>query len=604
MRRILLLLLIALPLDGKTLHWRSIDVQARLDDKGNLHVIEEQQMVFDGDWNGGERSFNLRGRQRLDIHRVSRIEDGREVELIRGDLDSVDHYDLVGNLAVRWRSRLPSDPPFDNRELVYRLDYTYRNILDSDEGQFVLWHDFGLPSASGPIESFSLDLQFDPVWNTRPVLEKRTALQPGSSVIVRRPLIHSGGLRPELYRGGYVVLGGFALGVALLLFLFVRDEQGSGRFAPVEPRLEPDLLDMKAEVAGAIWDASVGAPEVAATLARMTQEGKITTRVERKELFMRLADIGEGLYGYERLLVAKLFFDGNETDTKRIRKHYKSSGVDFAEIIRPGIERVVAETIPGWNVKTKRFRVRTHVISLIVAALLVAGIGFFGDPEDVGEAVVILAGGAIFGLIACGVASQKSQVIASFRSAFLVPFLLMMFPTALLTLGALRGYPNGRMTLPLLIACAIWLLGILRLALDLLKSREGHAVIAARRKVLALRQYFVEQLRLPQPALRDEWFPHLLAFGLGRHSDRWFRAFGGAAAATSSFSSGSGSSSSSSAASSSWSGGGGAFGGAGATGSWAVAAAAIGAGVATPSSSSGGGGGGGSSSGGGGGGGW
>jgi hypothetical protein len=602
MCRILLLLLIVLPVYGKTLHWRSIDVQARLDAQGRLHVVEEQRMVFDGDWNGGERSFHLHGRQRLDVHRVTKVEDGREIELIRGDLDSVDRYGLVGDRVVRWRSRLPSDPPFENRELAYRLDYTYRNILDSDEGEFVLWHDFGLPSASGPIESFSLDLQFDPVWNTRPVVEKRTALQPGSSVIVLRPLIHSGGMKPEVYRGGYVVLGGFALGAVLLVYLFIRDEKASGRFSPVEPRLEPDFLKINAEVAGAIWDASVGPPEVAATLARMTQEGKITTRVERKELFMKLGDIGEGLYGYERLLVAKLFFDGNETDTKRIRKRYKSSGVDFAEIIRPGIERAIADTIPNWTGKTKRFRVRPHVISLIVATLLVAGIGFFGDPEDVGEAVVILALGAIFGLMACGVAYQKSQVIASYSRAFLVPFLLMMFPSALLALGALRAYPNGRMTLPLLIACAAWLLVILRFALDLLKTREGREVIAARQKVLALRQYFIEQLRLPQPALRDEWFPHLLAFGLGRHSDRWFRAFGGAAAATTPFSTGS-SSSSSSSASSSWSGGGGAFGGAGATGSWAVAAAAIGAGVATPSSS-GGGSSGVSSSGGGGGGGW
>ena len=57
LRRFLLVLLAAMPLYAKSLYWRSVDVHARLDRDGNLHVTERQQIVFDGDWNGGERDF-------------------------------------------------------------------------------------------------------------------------------------------------------------------------------------------------------------------------------------------------------------------------------------------------------------------------------------------------------------------------------------------------------------------------------------------------------------------------------------------------------------------------------------------------------------------
>ena len=42
---------------ARELHWSAMDVRARLDDSGTLHVVERQAMVFTGDWNGGERIF-------------------------------------------------------------------------------------------------------------------------------------------------------------------------------------------------------------------------------------------------------------------------------------------------------------------------------------------------------------------------------------------------------------------------------------------------------------------------------------------------------------------------------------------------------------------
>src|SRR6266571_7384284 len=107
----LLLMLTISPAFGKSLYWRTFDVTARLDADGRLHVREQQMMVFDGDWNGGERRFNIRPGQSLDVQRIVRVENGADIPLTRGNLSQVDHWDFAANNVIRWRSRLPSDPP-------------------------------------------------------------------------------------------------------------------------------------------------------------------------------------------------------------------------------------------------------------------------------------------------------------------------------------------------------------------------------------------------------------------------------------------------------------------------------------------------------------
>jgi len=45
------------------LHWDALEVEVRLDAGGVLDVAERHTRVFTGDWNGGERVFNVRPRQ-------------------------------------------------------------------------------------------------------------------------------------------------------------------------------------------------------------------------------------------------------------------------------------------------------------------------------------------------------------------------------------------------------------------------------------------------------------------------------------------------------------------------------------------------------------
>ena len=161
----------------------------------------------------------------------------------------------------------------------------------------------------------------------------------------------------------------------------------------------------------------------------------------------------------------------------------------------------------------------------------------------------------------------------------------------------------------MLAGLTLWVLGLVSSICNQGHSRQSAERIALRKRLAAARAFFREELAKPSPQLNDAWFPYLIAFGLGRHIDKWFRAFGGSASTPAMASSMLSGSSSSSGGGNSWTGfgGGGGFSGAGSSASFAAAVGGMAASVPSPSSSSsggGGGGGGGGSSGGGGGGGW
>src|SRR5687767_5177110 len=108
-----LLIFSALSAHARSLYWSSVAVDARLDRDGVLEVSETQAYVFDGDWNGGERSFSVRPRQSLKILGVERIDGANILPLSAGNLTAVDQYQMMDGNVLRWRSRLPTDPEFE-----------------------------------------------------------------------------------------------------------------------------------------------------------------------------------------------------------------------------------------------------------------------------------------------------------------------------------------------------------------------------------------------------------------------------------------------------------------------------------------------------------
>ncbi|HEX7190308.1 MAG TPA: DUF2207 domain-containing protein [Thermoanaerobaculia bacterium] len=630
-----LTLLIATSAQAKSLYWRSVAVDAHLDADGRMHIAETQTYVFDGDWNGGERRFEIGRNQSIQFERLTRVDrDGTETELIMAPLDKVDHYqllDLPDGLTLRWRSRLPTDPEFKNSELTYRLRYTLSGIVRRVNKRYLLLHDFSFPDRPGTIENFSVHFTVDPIWSgiRSPFDASVTNLPPGRGYIVNVTLQYHGSRAPVAvpYGAPSSVAWGlaflFVFGIAILIFDFARGERGRGRFVCTPPEkineqwLEENVLRFKPEIVGAAIDNKIGAPEVAAILAALANEKKIETRVEQRQmkrplLHMKLLVPITEIQGHRYALLKRLFFKGQETDTDAIRKHYEKSGFEPASLIRKGIEGELANW-PKWNEKFPSFNWKLDL------ALLLAGIALFSLFGRGGNDGALTGECIFFGVIALAggltAAHMNSRALTSLVPRFILVGAFAV-PLVYVTMHYTIAAPLFAIHTHELLLAIFWSLAVVKIIVDKLRCDESSERIAARMRLASAFHHFRRQLATPNPHLRDDWYPYLMAFGLGQNVDSWFKAHGAAAAAAgggfaaaSSSSSSFGSSSSSGGEGGwSWSGGGGAFGGAGASASWAVAAGGIASGVASPGSGGsgggGGGGGGGSSSGGGGGGGW
>jgi uncharacterized membrane protein YgcG len=627
----------------RQLSWRPLAVEARLDGDGALQVRERHTMVFTGDWNGGERIFRLGPDQTLELTLLARLDPatGEEVPLVEGSLARVDHYAWTDRTTLRWRSRLPSDPPFDEMPITYLVEYRQEGVLRPLGERYRLDHDFAFPDRLWPIESFTLRLELDPVWRPSAPLAGAwgpTPLGPGEGFVVTAELAYRGAGAPSAVRRlpPPALRAALFLGAALaMLWLFVRfcrREAALGRFTrpPVPAEidngwLDEHLFDLLPEEAGALWDRKVGPPEVAAILARWEAAGRIESevvaaegRLQRDVLKLRLTADRDDFEGYEEKLLAKLFFGGRqETDTETIRRHYRSRGFDPAGTVRRGIERRLARR-DRQLVRHKRLTGPGRRISqgLFLAFLALMGLEALGRPLPTLQLALLLGLPLGFlyllvGMIFAHVYRGRLGRLAAWSLGFVLPGLLFYGQMAYTAfLDRLLPWVDfaPRPGLAGTVALAVLAVMVWSSLLNNASSRERRRGLERRQRLAAARRLFARQLNREKPGLRDEWMPYLLALGLGPRVDRWWRRFGGAAAAGATAASGRFAAAGSAAGRGSWTGGGGAFGGAGATASWAAVAGSFAAGVAKPSSGGsgggGGGGGGGGSSGGGGGGGW
>ncbi|MGZ5441207.1 MAG: DUF2207 domain-containing protein [Thermoanaerobaculia bacterium] len=581
----------------RTLAWKALDVSAKLDNDGTLRVSERHRMLFDGNWNGGERIFRVEHGQQLALLGMSRVDENGETHAMAeasGDGVGLHEYRFDGR-TLRWRARQGFDPPFRNAERTYVIDYTLRNVVERNGETWVLDHDFAFVDRPGPIESFSANLDLDSAWQGPPDFMsrfERTDVPPGESVVLRvelkwtgegqpdyvaplvppgrtpapgvvetpRPVFPASPPRPRASTAvKLAALGAFVLAAVLLMSRFLRREEALGRYEPppdVTPEwLEQNLLVHRAEVVGAAWDGVTGPGEVAALIAIMTAEGKIENVSGAPKL--RLLVPRESLSDYERGFVDALFINGNEIDPETLRRHYHEVG------FRP--EKTIAAPL---NAAARKL---------------------------VGSAP---ASSWALGCVALAV------------TAFIFPIVAVAFLLTLALVAAYRGTLPGRrmataLPFPLLFAALLhtyvnvslgWLIGslvagalLLWLALRFASWRESEHELRNLRNFYAARDFLRQRIVLRDPEVDPRWIPYMLAFGLVPE-DRW-----AVAAATrpvqsdwletrsSSPVAGSGGGRvGGGSAAPAFQAGGGSFGGAGATGSWASIQAFASAVAATP----------------------
>ncbi|MEO7966435.1 MAG: hypothetical protein ABIT38_21260, partial [Gemmatimonadaceae bacterium] len=589
---------------GRELHWRAIDVEARLDSVGELHVSERQAMIFTGDWNGGERRFNVRLGQNFSFEQLSLVDSATEKlhPLVEGDLAQIGRYGWGKGHSLRWRSRLPTDPEFLASPLTYVIEYSLGNILIPRGNEYVLDNDFLFPDRSGEVERFTLHLTLDPVWAAPSEYKERYSaehLPPGEGFVVRLPLRYRPAGRPASVQFGAPPFARMALvtllALAAVVFIarFFQRESSLGRFAPTldpgtinEEWLKANVFTILPEVVGAMWDDWTGSAEVAAVLARMVSEKKLASKVlttgkgffSRSVLYLELLVDRHTLPDYENKLVAA-FFTGSSrtTDTDEVRARYKKTGFDPSSIISPALEslkRVATGAGGKYPKPSKRL-----TIFLLLAAVALLGAGVAQRPSDILR-VGPWIGGILFAAVVAlsQAAVWRTRVIAPGPHALrmLIPILLAMGVVSLAVLN-----DDNRAGILVLAGVTILLIAFLNNILNIARSRHPAERIALRKRLAAAREYFRRELRKESPALRDEWYPYFLAFGLGSQVDKWFRSFGGdnVTRASTIGSSGyvasslgtSGVSGATSAPSFSGFGGGGGFSGGGSSGSWSSA---------------------------------
>ena len=621
----------AAPAAARELHWRALDVEARLDARGHLHVRERHGMVFSGDYNGGERSFNVRDGQDLVFGSIARIgADGREQALVEGRLRDVDEYAWFEPYILRWRSRLPTSPGFDDTELDYRIDYELIDVLLLEGGRdFVLAHDFAFSERPGPIERFRLHLELDPAWQIdapQPIELEREGLPPGETVVLTLSLHHGGAELPRrstwlerrlrhlpshmpLRLGLVVAL--LAAAVALWTRLGAR-ARASGHLDPLTPDedidaawVERHVLACKPEVVGAIFDGEVGAPEVSALLARLEMEGKLKTVVRPTgegrpyaELELELLVPRGAFVGHERDLIAKLFFSGAQTSTERIREQYRDVGFNPAAVLQmPLLAEARRVLALGGAPRDHRsclgaLLLAPAVLGLnaLVMQMLLARSLWPVAPVHIASAGCI----TIFSLVGAGWSARfRNDVSDPFRAARLLRGWLVVACVAFvpMLLFVPKLGPLG-----LVLFCALGI-AVVASVLWLAVPQDYPQAIAMRKHLVAARRYFERQLGEPAPQLADEWYPYLIAFGLAPDLDMWLGVHGprvqrepepeSERSPSSTASTASASSAPSDGAAPRWTGGGGRFGGAGASASWASAVSGLASGVAAPQAASG-----------------
>jgi hypothetical protein len=526
---------------------------------------------------------------------------------------------------------LPSDPPFANTSITYVLQYQLSNIVLQDGESYTLDHDFLFPERDGLIARASVVLTFDPEWQPQSSVQTRyTAeqLKPGQGLVLTIPLRFTGAgvpvtldtnLPAGIIRALWALL---ALPIVVIAWALGR-ERWYGRFAPLNTHVDESwvrehILKHPAEVVAAAWDNHIESAEVVALIARLVAEGKLKSTTTKKTMTLSLAVNRSKFEGYERELIDALFLgDSTHTSTDIIRRHYKKKGFDPSEVIRKGLRARADAILPAGR---KPWSVPFFATALYLSGAILAAREWMNGRITTTVAAVFVVGALPLILFA---RREGLRFRANFHwgpkkvlSSVLPGAVAIAFGALYLWRWADRGVvpvSDGFVAGIVLLTMSVLLAGV-----GALKSRQHRAALAFRKMLASGREFFIAELAKERPAIHDEWFPWVLAFGLGKQMDDWSAQQAGSQPASRSSrtiaSSGSLSSGGSGGDSSAgtWTGfAGGRSGGGGGGASWGAAAASFAAPIAPPSSSSSGGGGGGSSSsssggssGGGGGGGW
>jgi len=115
--------------EARSLYWDKIGVEIFVERDGSFKVIEELHYIFDGAWNGGIRNINT---DKLNEIEFLELWEG-DKQYQRGDIENVGAYETYNSgsdFVIKWRSRLPGDPPYAATPKTFKLVYVVKGGLN------------------------------------------------------------------------------------------------------------------------------------------------------------------------------------------------------------------------------------------------------------------------------------------------------------------------------------------------------------------------------------------------------------------------------------------------------------------------------------------
>lgn len=325
-------------------------------------------------------------------------------------------------------------------------------------------------------------------------------------------------------------VGILLLGALLVFGWWRRREKALGQGTPLVAEgdidgawLERNVFALPPEVVGAAYDRRVAGSEVAAVLARMCGESKLASRVAGgargwNNLELWLLVERDELAGHERDLIERLFGAGKTTSADRLHEQHRVTGFDPAAVLRQPLSAACdaalgvrpASRWPWW----------------MVAGAGAVGLGLTLPADVAGILSLLLAvvagalgflGGAL--VFAPRYRRDPLQTAARARPCFaLAGASVAVLALLITTLPALPALAP--------LSLAAWgLIGAAGVA-SAAATRESAAGLALRRNLVAARRFLASELERPEPRLRDEWLPYLIALELSTEVERWYQAFG------------------------------------------------------------------------------
>ncbi len=340
----------------KSLDWEQIEVDAYLGKDGSLEITETQSIRFSGDWNGAYRRYDLGMGEKIKFISLDRkLENGTWISLKSGSLYYTDEfqYDQLRH-EIKWRSRMPSDKPFDNTILVYKIKVKYMDILRREGGdKFRLDHDFGFSDRKGDIGRMSIHLKVHEDWKIPGKFENsltflsNSPLSPDQKMIVQLDLRYTGTeiksfspspLRIYFFRGIELILIICGLGILnFLIYIYAK------KIGIMDEPIRIDswklfyeiLSDTKPEYVAIL--AESGMTET--WMTRLTNEGKLRLSYsEKTNIILRKLVEDEAFSETDQKILKDLFvYGGREVSSNQIKEYYKSKKTSYS--LNSDIER-------------------------------------------------------------------------------------------------------------------------------------------------------------------------------------------------------------------------------------------------------------------------